>query len=1088
MLNDRRGDLVQRLKMHGLGFDLLTVYGPGFATELWEHLTRAFDCQEEARRVLDPDTLDALGQIAARPELANGPRTVVSAFSALIARHFEVGGAPATPFELIDAFLSGKIAFDGSSLLQTVINRCLATPLVSERPERGRAIRLLAAFPTFGCTRPVLERYNLQQAADELASGGQGEVVLYLGGGIDREGRQLGIGITLVGLEPHSGGDTSWLTTTLKDFWRVYGEGDAHTYGRALSGFTFLLTERVFPKAQFTVQEIVEQRFTQDAGLVLEGSFPGTARAYPKRRLHVRILLNEAEARGPAEGDVAIVFRLRANLDQPEGLRWVEPGSLGLDDPSAATIALNLSHRTSEAVFADLQKLQPVINPFKLTPLFMLALYGYLEEKRAAGAVPQDDDQLLKDTFQASLLDRCMTELFNADLGAPLQKAGVAIVEEVFRRQCVARYPRYVTFMTNAQWSAGLRDYLRALGSLPSTLDKRGDQPYHTTKEELARLLGRTATTLDTFITTNPKLITIVQPFGNRAQKFEGEVRFTPHPLEREFMAALEASPDVADFQNGRQVDQVPHLERNALSRLGQAAGYRDDEIKAALELLEARDLVLVRDRFVLKRPISIDLEGLRHDLAGAQETLGILLGQYGTDSTLRQNREQFEKILERINAPGFKADDTMLIRLANDIKARERLTNNFIADRLAELRARIEAMAAPATLEPSRLQRLNPAIAHEYFGLQLDGLRTLLLREAQQMGQRSADIGAHHRQLLSKLRATGGVGAKDLVELAREAETLGKGAAAIGAEKAAFERRFNGYERCDDALATTRTVARSLEGTGEEGAALREELQGLVRTINGALSSEKLEALGQGSDWALSLRQFSQRVETALSQGERRFDAVQGRYRAGLAAMGIPANLLPAPTPFNRNDPLGSLEKLYDDVRMALSRRVEELPSRIDGYTSLLDQQAARIEGLEAAGVWTIERQMGEIRETLPATHREAVALAGQAGDPVVIRDYPDDGGGAFGSLLRRFKELVSTIGTQRAGIKTVTEEIDALKKGPTPEEKAVLDAIRALGKESVDVGALRDGRTMAETLGVLEALYSAGRVLIHVSIPAGR
>ena len=55
-------------------------------------------------------------------------------------------------------------------------------------------------------------------------------------------------------------------------------------------------------------------------------------------------------------------------------------------------------------------------------------------------------------------------------------------------------------------------------------------------------------------------------------------------------------------------------------------------------------------------------------------------------------------------------------------------------------------------------------------------------------------------------------------------------------------------------------------------------------------------------------------------------------------------------------------------------------------------------------------------------------MALAGQAGDPVVIGDYADDGGGAFGSLLRRFKELVSTIGTQRAGIKTVTEEIDAL------------------------------------------------------------
>ena len=489
----------------------------------------------------------------------------------------------------------------------------------------------------------------------------------------------------------------------------------------------------------------------------------------------------------------------------------------------------------------------------------------------------------------------------------------------------------------------------------------------------------------------------------------------------------------------------------------------------------------------MLKRPISIDPEGLRHDLAGAQETLRILLGQYGTDSTLRQNREQFEKLRIIINDKGFKSEDALLIRLANDIKGRERLIQNFIADRLAELRARIEGMAPPATLEPSRLQRLNPAIAHEFFGLQLDGLRVLLLREAQQLGQKSADIGSHHRQLLSKVRASD-VSAKDLVELAREADGLGKGAAAIGAERAAFEQRFNGYERCDDALDTTKSVARMLEGAGEDGTALRAELEVLVRAINGALSSEKLAALGQGSNWAMSLRQFRQRVETALAQGERRFAQVQERYRAGLTAVGIPENLLPAPTPFDRGDPQGSLGKLYDDVRVALSRRVDAMPVVVDGHTSLLDQQAARIEKLDAEGVWTIERRMGEIRETLPAAYREAVALAGQAGDPAVIGDYPDDGGGAFGSLLRRFKELVSTIGTQRAGIKTVTEEIDALKKGPTPEEKAVLEAIRSQDKESVDVGTLLQGRTVAEALEVLGGLYLGGRVLIRVSIPAGR
>ena len=74
-------------------------------------------------------------------------------------------------------------------------------------------------------------------------------------------------------------------------------------------------------------------------------------------------------------------------------------------------------------------------------------------------------------------------------------------------------------------------------------------------------------------------------------------MRFTPHPLERDFLAALEASPEVADRQSGRQVDRVHRVERAVLARLGQAAGYRDEEIKLALDLLEARDLVLLREQ-----------------------------------------------------------------------------------------------------------------------------------------------------------------------------------------------------------------------------------------------------------------------------------------------------------------------------------------------------------------------------------------------------------------------------------------------------------------------------------------------------------
>ena len=69
-------------------------------------------------------------------------------------------------------------------------------------------------------------------------------------------------------------------------------------------------------------------------------------------------------------------------------------------------------------------------------------------------------------------------------------KAGVAILEEIFRRQCATLYPRYASLMTSAQWSAGIRDYLKALKALPTALERRGDQPFHTTKDGLANIGG----------------------------------------------------------------------------------------------------------------------------------------------------------------------------------------------------------------------------------------------------------------------------------------------------------------------------------------------------------------------------------------------------------------------------------------------------------------------------------------------------------------------------------------------------------------------------------------------------------------------
>ncbi len=117
VINDQRGDLVQRLKMDQLGIDLRTVYDQAFARRLWERLADAADFTLEAGQIVAPETLIALGEIAARDDLANGPRTVVNVFKVMIARYLASPGqvAPYSPIDLIEDFLNGRISFDGES-------------------------------------------------------------------------------------------------------------------------------------------------------------------------------------------------------------------------------------------------------------------------------------------------------------------------------------------------------------------------------------------------------------------------------------------------------------------------------------------------------------------------------------------------------------------------------------------------------------------------------------------------------------------------------------------------------------------------------------------------------------------------------------------------------------------------------------------------------------------------------------------------------------------------------------------------------------------------------------------------------------
>src|SRR5262249_53092529 len=140
---------------------------------------------------------EALGQIAAREDLSNGPRTVIDVFK-LACQEYRGRGSDAgrprasgvrTPTSAFDldrlalAFERGEVPADGPSPIRQAIAGALQADLVRGDAVRERAVRLMAMFPTSGLPVGLQERCGLRAAVDDLTRLAGGELVAVRGGG-----------------------------------------------------------------------------------------------------------------------------------------------------------------------------------------------------------------------------------------------------------------------------------------------------------------------------------------------------------------------------------------------------------------------------------------------------------------------------------------------------------------------------------------------------------------------------------------------------------------------------------------------------------------------------------------------------------------------------------------------------------------------------------------------------------------------------------------------------------------------------------------------------------------------------------------
>lgn len=1075
-----RGDLLQRMAETSL--DLTAVYDRQFAARLWARLAEVFAFREIAGDIAPPEALAALGEIAARDDLSNGPRTVINAYKRMVERHR--AGAPAyTPIDLVDDLLSGAIPFSGNNQIQAVARRALQDALVKGQPERERAIKLAAAFPDDGAPRDIQRAYGLDRAFDALMQDAIGRLVIHVGP-IDREG------VTLVGLEPGRK-TTEWLPAIISDFRRVYGEGLNETKERALAVFTTLLRERVFRGWQLVDQSA--RTLTVDRLLVFEGAFPSAAGRFPQRRVRVTILWeDEARLDNATEEDVELEFRLRRYSDRDERRSVAEPLTLD-DDAHRAVLPINLAYVLPGGIAPQIMsRLDSVWSPYQLTPLVLMSIYALLDEKRADNAIPRQDDHPIQGVFQPSLMDEISRDLLNAGLGAPLSRTGAPLIETIVNRLLEARYGNYRTLMPLGSWRDSLKKYDAALNGLESDYQRRGEADVEGTKNEIANKFVMSSTWLDSFMKSFGDLIVLVRPWPSQKAERDGAtgaVRFTLHPEERRIVEQLRVSPQTQEALIAGHSVLVHVLNLGQVRAESLRRGYLGDEFDRLIHLLEQRGLVeVVQNRFLRELPSAQpDVAGLEGQLATLAADLEALDKGFGGNAqlrTLRQEVGQLRELLARQIQSGQPDADTLL-KLGKAAAAKQRETQQFYEGQRSALQDRLRLIAAGLSRPRQAMaralsRRVDGTVA--YAG-QVEALRAAVQRQAEKADAALADVEGQ----LESARTTLGRADPSLVTLAAEARRMAQYEVAAADSRRKLDdvvAQFDQLARWRRLVADGDDLLGRLRELGPAAAEIEPTFHTLARDAQAAISSRpnKLDALPEFRLYETRLAELAAAAHQTRSQAQSDFTNRQQRYRQVLLRGDESARQPVAqPFEFNFSNPSESYRLLAAWVRDQVTQAIDQA-----------QQTAARQR-----------QEMLQVQQTpflveLPTDERQRVSQQGEAalaelaaalGIIETLRKQADSGAvgraddeAAFEAIVAELARLRQTLADNGARIRRLGHWLNEVAL--TPQEQAAYDRLGHGEAAEDDLASWRAATKLDDDAfwRVVRGLFEKRRIRIQV------
>lgn len=1085
VIRDRRNDLLHRMRR--LSIDLTNVYDRDFAKRLWSTMADEFNFKDISSDIVTGEALDALGEIASRGDLSDGPRTVINAFRRMVQRYRNYGASAAvySPIDLIDDLLGGAIQFTGNDQIQNITRKALQNSIVQADMDRFEpAVKLAAAFPVNGVPFVLQQKYRIDEAIDELMRIAIGEIVIGVGRPEER-------GVTLFGL--HEGvQQTDWLTQTIREYRRGYGEQHTVTQERVIAMFITLLKTSVFKG--WSVKEETDAKFTQNLSIIFEGAFQSFATRFPNRRVHVRIMWEDEERKDATiKGDIAIEYRLSryAHIDVEQRAIAYDPVHLESEN-YLAIIPINLMYFQVEYLTDALRSgLEGVWSPYDLSPMVLMTIDQLMEERRADGLIPQADDAYIERGFQPEIKRVVMRLLFNSDLGSSLGNVqDEYLTQDVVETLLIDRYgDTYHTLMSVKSWRNSLQRYMNAVNQLDNPYQRIGEIEVTGSKTDIAKLFSYSNTAFDNFTDNFSSFIEKVDDWrGNDP----GSILFALHDLEKRILHWLRESNDTEIVDVGKESVAIHVINTADIYANAQALGYRDEEIEQLLELLERRELIDSQHYKIRERPsTNVDLDSVTTQVNSFGQTIEVLLDGFSENNQLNRLLADAEKWIAflREQRNSGTPDAQKIYRLQRTIQTRQHDLTDIIQAEETKLRREINLIRQSIKpVNPRHIEVLNTPIGGSVgFVEQINVLRTTLVRQANKVRAEAEQVRTQFGRIESAIQ-NDELTPERLVRLVQEIATIREQIEQVSSSVSEFEQQYADMERWRSVVELGSQLSDQIQQmvnvTGPQQNEFDDISLRIREEISSTASSNKLAVLGSHTIYHSQLSNLLSTVRNIRREAESQFIELQNRYHRLLTQDRLyPREKLGKPYSYNISDPDASYELLFRHVQTIVQEIHQQLLERLTEPrrdianlkgSPVLDEAAEQDRD-------TIIEHCNDFLETLDSELNKLENLDSEIQDITVIRDFSYGNSARFEEIIVQLIESKSMYSDLKDAQQRITRWLDNISL--TFDEEAVLQALDSTVTE-MDLGVWRENSGVSddEFWDAIRALYEKHRIRINI------